>query len=70
MRAPLLHTARVRGELGWTPRFDAESALTELVDGMAIGAGTASPALRPRAPMPDRLAAIARGRLPGYGARY
>jgi hypothetical protein len=70
MRSPLLSSARIRTELGWAPRLDAVAALTDLVDGMAIGAGTGSPALRPRAPMRDRLAALARGRLPGYGARY
>jgi UDP-glucose 4-epimerase len=70
MRAPLLDSTRIRSELGWTPRLDAVAALTDLVDGMAVGAGTGSPALRPRAPMLDRLAALARGRLPGYGARY
>lgn len=70
MRSPLLDSTRIRTGLGWRPRYDAVSALTDLVDGMAAGAGTGSPALRPRAPMPDRLAALARGRLPGYGARY
>jgi nucleoside-diphosphate-sugar epimerase len=70
LRAPLLDSERARTELGWTPQFDAVTALTDLVDGMATGAGTLSPALRPRAPMPDRLAAIARGRLPGYGTLY
>jgi nucleoside-diphosphate-sugar epimerase len=68
--APLLDTTRARAELGWTPRYDAVTALTDLIDGMAAGAGTASPALRPRASVPARLAAVARGRLPGHGARY
>jgi nucleoside-diphosphate-sugar epimerase len=70
LHAPIMDTARARSELEWSPQFDALTALTDLVDGMANGAGTASPALRPRAPMPDRLAALARGRLPGYGTRY
>jgi UDP-glucose 4-epimerase len=70
MHAPVLDSTRARVELGWAPQYDALTALTDLVDGLATGAGTASPALRPRAPMPGRLAAIARGRLPGHGSRY
>ena len=37
---------------------------------LAVGAGTRSPALRPRAPLVDRVAALAHGALPGHGARY
>ena len=70
MRCPLLDSGRARTELGWTPRYDSLTALTDLVDGMAAGAGTRSPALRPRARAVDRLTAFARGRLPGYGTRY
>jgi len=70
MNAPLLDSTRARVELGWAPQFDALTALTDLIDGLAAGAGTASPALRPRAPLPGRLAALARGRLPGHGEFY
>lgn len=45
---PLLDTDRVRGELGWEPRWTAVEALADLVDGMAHGSGTASPPMRPR----------------------
>jgi nucleoside-diphosphate-sugar epimerase len=70
MKAPLMDASRARTELGWAPRFDAVTALTDLIDGMAAGAGTGSPALRPRAAVPDRLAELARGHLPGHGTRY
>lgn len=45
---PLLATDRARGELGWSPRWGSVEALTEAVDGMVHGCGTASPVLRPR----------------------
>jgi UDP-glucose 4-epimerase len=70
MRCPLLDSGRARTELGWTPQYDSVTALIDLLDGMAAGAGTRSPALRPRAGAVDRLAAFARGGLPGYGNRY
>jgi UDP-glucose 4-epimerase len=69
-KVPLIDSARARTELDWVPRFDSLTALTDLIAGMAAGAGTQSPALRPRAAPADRLAALARGNLPGYGARY
>src|SRR5256885_11039682 len=46
--APLMATDRAEKELGWRPRHDALSALAELIDGMARGAGTGAPPLRPR----------------------
>jgi UDP-glucose 4-epimerase len=70
MGVPLLDATRARVELGWAPQFDAAFALTDLIDGMAVGAGTESPALRPRSPLSGRIAAVARGRLPGHAARY
>jgi nucleoside-diphosphate-sugar epimerase len=70
LRAPLLDATRARVELGWAPQYDALTALTDLIDGLAAGTGTTSPALRPRAPLTDRLVALARGQLPGHGARY
>jgi UDP-glucose 4-epimerase len=60
--APLMATDRAEKELGWRPRHDALSALAELIDGMARGAGTAAPPLRPRG-RPDL-------RVPGYGNPY
>jgi len=69
-QVPLMDTTRARADLGWIPRFDSVTALTDLVEGMAAGAGTTSPALRPRALLSDRVAAAARGRLPGHGTHY
>ena len=60
--SPLLDSTRARVELGWAPQFDALTALTDLVDGMASGAGTSSPALRPRSLTP--------GTPPGHGSLY
>ncbi|HYN96909.1 MAG TPA: NAD-dependent epimerase/dehydratase family protein, partial [Pilimelia sp.] len=43
---PLMDCSRAAAELGWRPRFDALSALDDLLAGMAAGAGTPSPAMR------------------------
>lgn len=48
VEAPLMATDRAHEVLGWTPTVTAADALAELVAGMADGAGTASPPLRPR----------------------
>jgi UDP-glucose 4-epimerase len=58
---PLLDTARARRELDWTPAVDARAALAEVVGGMADGAATASPALRPRTVTAELLTALRRG---------
>jgi nucleoside-diphosphate-sugar epimerase len=42
MALPLLDCERARRELSWAPRVSAREALTELVEGMATGAGTAT----------------------------
>jgi len=44
---PLMDTARARGVLGWFPRFTAVEALLELLDGLRLGDGIATPPLRP-----------------------
>lgn len=49
---PLLSTERAKDRLGWRPRWSAVDALGDLVRGMAEGAGTASPVLRPRSAAP------------------
>jgi UDP-glucose 4-epimerase len=46
--SPLMDTTRARTELGWAPAVSATDALRGLVAGMAGGAGTSSPVLRPR----------------------
>jgi UDP-glucose 4-epimerase len=58
---PLLDTGRARRELGWSPSVDARSALAEVVAGMADGAATGSPALRPRSVAAELTALVRRG---------
>jgi UDP-glucose 4-epimerase len=45
--APIMDCSRAREVLGWTPRHDARAALRDLVAGLAGGAGTPSPPMRP-----------------------
>lgn len=45
---PLLATDRARNVLGWSPRWSAEAALADLVDGFLHTWGTQSPVLRAR----------------------
>jgi UDP-glucose 4-epimerase len=46
---PVMSTARVREELGWTPRYNSLEALQAVLDGLSEGDGVeASPTLRPR----------------------
>lgn len=47
-QVPLMRTARAREEWGWSPEMTAAEALQDVVRGIAAGAGTASPPLRPR----------------------
>ena len=46
--APLMDTGRARAELGWQPKYAADEALLELIDGLREGAGDATPPLWPR----------------------
>jgi UDP-glucose 4-epimerase len=46
LQTPLLDTARIRDELGWTPQVDARDALLELFHGFRAGAGVPTPPLR------------------------
>jgi len=48
LAAPLLDTTRAARELDFRPQWSAVDALRDLVDGIASGAGTASPPLHPR----------------------
>lgn len=61
LSVPLLDTARARDELGWRPRTDARAALRDALAGMAQGAGTASPVLRPRTLLSAVASAVGRG---------
>ena len=58
---PLLDSGRARRELGWEPRYDAVTALAELIAGMREQRGTASPVLRPRSVLKDLARSVSRG---------
>jgi nucleoside-diphosphate-sugar epimerase len=45
---PVMSTAKAKAELGWSPQHSAYDTIAEVLQGMADGAGTASPPLRPR----------------------
>lgn len=61
MNAPVMDSARAKAELGWSPRRSAEESLSELLEGMIVGAGEDSVPLRPRD--------VRRARLPMVGFR-
>jgi nucleoside-diphosphate-sugar epimerase len=46
---PLMDVTRAREELGWSPRFTAEQALVELIEGLRERAGLRTPPLDPAA---------------------
>jgi hypothetical protein len=48
LAAPLLDTTRAERELDWRPTRSGIDAVRDLVGGIATGAGTASPPMRPR----------------------
>ncbi|RZT83836.1 nucleoside-diphosphate-sugar epimerase [Pseudonocardia sediminis] len=60
---PLMDCTRARTELGWAPTVDARAALTQVVEGMADGASTSSPALRPRTVFAEVSALLRRGNI-------
>lgn len=45
--SPLMDTSRTRHELGWSPGRSATEAVTELLEGIAAGAGRRTPTLQP-----------------------
>lgn len=49
LRLPTMDAARARAELGWTPRYSAVEALSEMLEGFADGAGMPTPPLTPDA---------------------
>lgn len=55
-RTPLLSTARARSDLGWSPTVTAADALEELLTGMVVGDGAATPVLRERTATSGRTA--------------
>jgi nucleoside-diphosphate-sugar epimerase len=45
LETPLINSSRIRAEIGWEPRHSAIQAIDELLDGIADGAGGATPPL-------------------------
>jgi UDP-glucose 4-epimerase len=62
---PVMDVTRARTELGWTPRYGADEALLELLDGMREGADYPTPPLERRAGGPMRVREL----LTGVGKR-
>jgi UDP-glucose 4-epimerase len=61
LTVPLLDTTRAREELGWQPRFTADEALRELLEGMNEGAGAETPPLAPGTGGPLRIRELLSG---------
>ncbi|MEV0074882.1 NAD-dependent epimerase/dehydratase family protein [Nocardia neocaledoniensis] len=55
LHLPLMDTGRARSELGWTPRFGADEALSHMLAGLRVGAGKDTPPLDPHAGGPLRV---------------
>lgn len=47
LSAPLMDFTRARTELGWEPRYDAEQAILDLLEGLRDNAGLDTPPLKP-----------------------
>lgn len=60
-QVPIMDTSRAREELGWTPRYDAEETLLELLGGLRDGAGLETPPLSPKTGGPFRIREIITG---------
>ena len=52
---PIMETSRAHDELGWTPRFGADDAFLDLLDGLRNGAGFRTPPLERDAGGPLRV---------------
>lgn len=46
---PVMDTARIRSELGWTPSWTAREAIAEMLSGLREGDGGPTPPLEPQA---------------------
>jgi UDP-glucose 4-epimerase len=65
LQVPIMDTARARSELGWEPRYDAEQALLELMEGIHEGEDYPTPPLEESRSGPGRI----REFLSGVGGR-
>jgi nucleoside-diphosphate-sugar epimerase len=54
LSVPIMDATRARNELGWTPRYRADEALLELLDGLRHGEGADTPPLDPETSGPLR----------------
>lgn len=61
MALPPMDTTRARAKLGWAPRFGAEQAVGELIEGLRKGAGLDTPPLDPRTSGPLRWRELSTG---------
>jgi nucleoside-diphosphate-sugar epimerase len=61
LRAPLMDPARALNELGWVPRWKADDAVLDLLEGIREGAGLPTPPLAPATSGPLRLRELAAG---------
>ena len=64
-QVPIMDTQRARTELGWTPRYSADEALLDILEGLRTGAGLDTPPLSPATGGPFRI----REFLTGVGGR-
>jgi UDP-glucose 4-epimerase len=62
---PIMDTGRARRELGWSPRYSADEALLELLEGLRTGADLDTPPLAKKTSGPFRVREI----LTGVGGR-
>jgi nucleoside-diphosphate-sugar epimerase len=65
MGVPIMDSSRIRDELGWAPRYTADEALLELIEGLHDRAGAPTPPLEPGTGGPLRVREL----LSGVGAR-
>ena len=65
LQTPIMDTTRATKELGWSPRFTADYALLELLEGIRDGAGFPTPPLAPATSGPLRIREL----LTGVGRR-
>jgi UDP-glucose 4-epimerase len=61
LQTPLMSSERARRELGWEPRWSADDALLDLLEGLRTGRGLSTPPLDPGTGGPLRSGEIATG---------
>ncbi len=65
LNVPIMDTRRAREELGWTPRYSADDALLDILEGLRTGASLDTPPLSKETSGPFRIREI----LTGVGRR-